>query len=390
MTKTNIPRSGNSIKEESHLSTDSKSDLNSDGRHKRKHVDYMFFSIATPLWNSTLNPTEMMMGGWIEHLARNTSNKHEFIFPSNKYIAELFGINERQVQRCLDALEKEGFIERVYTKQGSKTSRVIVVPEKRGAQQDGHVTKMSPLTRQKCHPSHDKNVTHNNNKINTSNTTTTPTPTQISKADVVVAVKERTKLDERTPQGHLNPEHHDLESFKQVFRDANCGDVIDAIEPRCFERWFHFKRVAWFRATTKSKALINPPLERDNLLRHASDPYLHDIIEKHCNSNVIWWTDSIVAQVKTEMASPTLPALPEGFTWQSESISQEIAQMAQELVTRSDEFETTPRTIEMFRLIAKYRRDIMTDKNLPASGYVNFYYHNKLKAPSPAEVLYAS
>lgn len=81
------------------------------------------------------------------------SNLHGYCWASNEYFANLYDVDTRTIQRWLETLKKNGFIEVEIKKEGMKSSRKIWISQE--------IQKMF-ATRQKCHDRddtrHDKNV----------------------------------------------------------------------------------------------------------------------------------------------------------------------------------------------------------------------------------------
>lgn len=81
------------------------------------------------------------------------SNLYGYCWASNEYFAELYDVEVRTIQRWIETLKKNSFIEVELKKEGMKSSRKIWISKE---------IKEIFATRQKCHPRddtrHDKNV----------------------------------------------------------------------------------------------------------------------------------------------------------------------------------------------------------------------------------------
>ena len=96
-----------------------------------------------------LEPSAKLLYGELTAL----SNEYGYCWASNDYFAKLYDVDTRTIQRWLETLKKNGFIEVEIKKEGMKSSRKIRICEE--------IQKMF-ATRQNCHPRddtrHDKNV----------------------------------------------------------------------------------------------------------------------------------------------------------------------------------------------------------------------------------------
>lgn len=134
-----------------------------------------FYAIipARVRYDSNLSANEKLLYGELTALCQVEG----FCWASNKYFANLYGVEVRTVQRWIEHLEKQGYIYRTEEYKNSENSREkmrkIYLAETYN--QFFNHDKNVMGARQKCHGGHDKNVTHNN--INNNNTINSYTDT---------------------------------------------------------------------------------------------------------------------------------------------------------------------------------------------------------------------
>lgn len=115
-----------------------------------------FFAIipATVRYCKELEPSAKLLYGELTALTQ----KEGYCWASNKYLCELYDVNERTLRRWLSALEKNGFIKRDVDCSGSSHPRKIWISNAFTEKNDG---------RTKTAGGADENVLHINTSINT-------------------------------------------------------------------------------------------------------------------------------------------------------------------------------------------------------------------------------
>ncbi|MFI3167823.1 MAG: helix-turn-helix domain-containing protein [Bacillota bacterium] len=130
-------------------------------------------------------------------------NKNGTCFASNKYFADLYGVDNRSIQRWLTSLSDNNYIIIDNNSSENSTRRIIYL--------------VTPNGGQKCHTPmtnlsypHDKNVTHNNNINNNINNKESiyHSSKEVDTSDRLI------DSDDFTSEGDVN--NHELEFYKEI------------------------------------------------------------------------------------------------------------------------------------------------------------------------------
>ena len=147
----------------------------SDDNENDDCIHHSFFAVIPAFVRrcKDLEPAAKILYGDISALC----NEKGYCFATNAYLAKINYVDERTVQRWLESLKKNNFINVEVTKKGFQTKRRIYLNydaiqaerKRKNAPQPGlgDTSGMTPSTRQEHHARHEGNVVH----INTLNTT---------------------------------------------------------------------------------------------------------------------------------------------------------------------------------------------------------------------------
>ena len=147
----------------------------------------------------------------VAHIAA-LSRQQGFCWASNKYLADLFDVDTRTVQRWIEALRDKGFIQVDLERQGIRTTRKLWI---RGP-------KEIHTERQKCHPQHGKNATHSTAEMSSNNNR--PITTEDKRATSVALVPTREARTGPPPLKRLPPIFYDFE--KREFSGIEPLDLV--------------------------------------------------------------------------------------------------------------------------------------------------------------------
>lgn len=145
-------------------------------------------------------------------------NQEGFCWATNTYFAKLYKTTERTIQRWLQELAKNEFIDVRLTQEGR---RIYMLG----------VTKMSGGDDKNVTPPHDKNVTHNNTVTNiTSNTPPTPSQSEAVRVIEIYAETFHTKL---------KPLPRRLTEISKRIKESGLEDVEAAIRGAASDEFFN-------------------------------------------------------------------------------------------------------------------------------------------------------
>lgn len=159
---------------------------------KFKDLSHDIVLPAHLLVNSSLEPNAKMLYG----LIRNLTKIQGYCYATNKYLAQLMDVSERTIQRWIESLESEKYLEIEFLTTTPKAERRIFIS-------NNYLKK--PLISEENTPPHDKNVV--------------PPTTKMSYPHIYKDLKEENKKEEITPtpkRGSLNRRQKVAEEKKEL------------------------------------------------------------------------------------------------------------------------------------------------------------------------------